>query len=231
MTLDLYDLAGAEDNRRFSGPCWQVKMALKHKGLKAEEIPWRFTEKDAIAFSGQDKVPVLVDGGKTVTDSWAIVRYLEQTYRDRPSLFNDQMGESGAFFVRAWCQRSVNPLMLRIILLDLFHHVHPKDKAYFRESREMSLGQTLEDAADSSDRQIEAFRKALSPLRELLAQQPYVSGTQPYFADYAVFASFQWARGVSPTRLLSKDDPVYQWRDRLLEAFDGYGRSTLGCPV
>jgi glutathione S-transferase len=231
MTLRLYDLAGAEDNRRFSGPCWQVKMALKHKGLEAEETPWRFTEKDAIAFSGQGRVPVLVDGDKTVTDSWAIVRYLERTYGDRPSLFNDQVGESGAFFVRAWCQQSINPLILRIILLDLLHHVHPKDKAYFRESREKFLGQTLEDAADSSDAQIEMLRKALSPLRELLAQQPYLSGTQPYFADYAVFAPFQWARGVSPIRLLVEDDPVYQWRDRLLDAFDRYGRSTLGYPV
>ena len=231
MPVKLYDLAGPEDNRRFSGPCWQVKMALKHKGLEVEEIPWRFTEKDVIAFSGQGKVPVLVDGDKTVTDSWTIVRYLEKTYPDRPCLFNEEMGESGAFFVRAWCQQSVNPLLLRIILLDLFNHIHPKDQAYFRESRESFLGETLEAATDSSEGQIEALRKALSPLRTLLEHQPYLSGSQPHFADYAVFASFQWARGVSPIRLLSEDDLVYQWRERLLDAFDGYGRSTLGYPV
>jgi len=50
--LKLYDLAGANDDCRFSLPCWQVKMALKHKGLQVQEIPWRFTEKDVIAFSG-----------------------------------------------------------------------------------------------------------------------------------------------------------------------------------
>ena len=46
MVLKLYDLAGAEDNIRFSPYCWRVKMALKHKGLKFEEIPWRYVEKE-----------------------------------------------------------------------------------------------------------------------------------------------------------------------------------------
>ena len=47
MAIKLYDLAAAEDDRRFSPYCWRVKMALKHKGLDFETIPWRFTEKDA----------------------------------------------------------------------------------------------------------------------------------------------------------------------------------------
>src|SRR5881394_4497405 len=41
MAIKLYDLAGAEDDRRFSPYCWRVKMALKHKGLDFETIPWR----------------------------------------------------------------------------------------------------------------------------------------------------------------------------------------------
>jgi glutathione S-transferase len=31
MAIQLYDLAGAEDDRRFSPYCWRVKMALQHK--------------------------------------------------------------------------------------------------------------------------------------------------------------------------------------------------------
>lgn len=89
MAYKLYDLAGAEDDRRFSPYCGRVKMALRHKALGAEEIAWRFTEKDAIAFSGQKSVPVLIDGGATVTDSWEIARYLERRYPDRPRLFAD----------------------------------------------------------------------------------------------------------------------------------------------
>ena len=37
-------------------------MALAHKGLAVETIPWRFTDKAALAFSGQERVPVIRDG-------------------------------------------------------------------------------------------------------------------------------------------------------------------------
>jgi len=33
MTITLYDLAGAEAERRFSPFCWRTKMALAHKVL------------------------------------------------------------------------------------------------------------------------------------------------------------------------------------------------------
>ena len=72
MSLQLYDLAGAEPQRRFSPYCWRTKLALAHKCLAVETIPWRFTDKDVIGFSGQGRVPVLVDGDKVVSDSWAI---------------------------------------------------------------------------------------------------------------------------------------------------------------
>ena len=231
MSLKLYDLAAAEDDRRFSPPCWQVKMALQHKGLDVEEIPWRFTEKEAIAFSGQSRVPVLVDGDKTVTDSWEIVRYLEATYPDRPSLFGGTMGQSGALFTKFWCLQSINPLLFQIILPDLFQHLHAKDKAYFRESREKMLGMTLEEAAAPNETTLAALRTALTPLRQVLERQPYLSGEQPYFADYVVFAQFQWARAVCPIQLLAEDDLVYHWRDRLLDAFDGYARKAMGYSV
>ena len=80
MSMQLYDLAGAEPERRFSPYCWRTKLALVHKGLAAETIPWRFMDKDVIAFSGQEKVPVLIDGGNVISDSWAIATYLEKTY-------------------------------------------------------------------------------------------------------------------------------------------------------
>jgi len=79
MTIILYDLAGAEEDRRFSPYCWRSRLALAHKGLPVETIAWRFTEKEAIAFSGQGRVPVIIDNGKTVFDSWAIAEYLEST--------------------------------------------------------------------------------------------------------------------------------------------------------
>jgi glutathione S-transferase len=75
MGLQLYDLAGAEPKRRFSPYCWRIKLSLMHMGLAFDTIPWRFTDKDAIAFSGQGRVPVLIDGDQIVFDSWTIANY------------------------------------------------------------------------------------------------------------------------------------------------------------
>ena len=90
--LKLFDLAGAQSERRFSPYCWRIRLALAHKGLDVETIPWRFTDKEALAFSGQARVPVLVHDGKTVVDSWVIANYLEETFADTPSLFGGAPG-------------------------------------------------------------------------------------------------------------------------------------------
>jgi glutathione S-transferase len=42
---------------------------------------------------------------------------------------------------------------------------------------------------------------------------------------------FQWARAVSPTRLLEPDDPLYAWREHMLDLFDGHARNAKGFPV
>jgi len=231
MALQLYDLAGTEDNRRFSPPCWRIKMALRHKGLEVEEIPWRFTEKDKIAFSSQKLVPVLVDGDQVVTDSWQIALYLDLTYPTLPSLFGGKVGEAASLFIKFWCEQTIYPLLLRIIMLDLFEHLHEKDKLYFRQSREQQLGMTLEEFAQHTPDIIAQLSQALTPVRKTLECQPYLGGNQPIFADYIVFACFQWARTVSPISLLIPEDPVYVWREQLLNAFDGYARNAVGYSV
>ena len=85
MTIVMHDLAGADPALRFSPYCWRTRMALAHKGLAVETIPWRFTEKEALAFSGQGRVPVIRDGDRVVSDSWAIAEYLEDTIRTAPA--------------------------------------------------------------------------------------------------------------------------------------------------
>jgi len=61
-------------------------------------------------------------------------------------------------------------------------------------------------------------------VRAMLAEQPYVAGAQPAYADYIVFGALQWMRCGSPFPALRKDDPVFGYRERLLDLFDGFGR-------
>src|ERR1700757_3374587 len=101
MTIKLYDLAAAEVDRRFSPYCWRTKLALAHKNLEWTTIPCRLADKEIIAFSGQEAVPVLVDGEEHISDSWKIANYLEERYPQRPSLFEGASGWAAAAFVNA----------------------------------------------------------------------------------------------------------------------------------
>ncbi|MDR6293309.1 MULTISPECIES: glutathione S-transferase family protein [Inquilinus] len=223
--LTLYELAAADAALRFSPHCWKTRMALAHKGLEAERVPWRFTEKAAIAFSGQGMVPVLVHDGETVTDSWAIALHLEQRFPDRPSLFGGNGAMPLARFVNGWADTVLSPAIARIIVADVHGRVHAADRDYFRTSREQRFGQALEDVVADRPANLAAFRRALQPLRRALAGDAFIAGPAPAYADYCVFGMLMWARCISDVELLEPDDPVSAWRDRLLDAFGGLARS------
>src|SRR5258708_1600557 len=126
-SLTLYELAGADPAVRFSPHCWKTRMALAHKGLEAERVPWRFTEKEKIAFSGQGLVPVLVDGATVVSDSWRIALYLEERFPDHPSLFGDRVAIPLTSFVNRWADTVLLSSIARIILVDIYDRVHESD--------------------------------------------------------------------------------------------------------
>jgi glutathione S-transferase len=228
MTIKLYDLAGAQPERRFSPYCWRTRLALAHKELPVETIAWRFTDKEAIAASGQGRVPVIDDGGKVVHDSWKIACYLEEAYPDRPSLFGGAAARTATQFVNAWADSILLGGIARLIIADIFAHLHDKDRDYFRATREKAFGASLEAvAADRADR-VAAFRQSLQPVRLVLRSQPFLGGHTAMYADYIVFGAFQWARATSSFALIERDDPIHAWRTRMLDAFDGLARKVPG---
>ena len=224
MKRILYDLAGADPNLRFSPYCWRTKLALAHKGLDYETVPWRMTEKDVIAFAGQGRVPVLVDGERTVSDSWAIATYLEQAYPDRPSLFGGPAATAVTRFVNTWADTTLHGGIIRLIVSDIARIVHDSDREYFRQSREQRFGMPLEQVTAGRDERVRAVRESLLPLRHIVSTQPYLAGDEPAYADYIVFGTFQWARCVSAFELLDREDAVAAWRERMLDRFDGLAR-------
>jgi glutathione S-transferase len=225
MTVHLYDLAAADPGRRFSPYCWRTRLALAHKAIAVETIPWRFTEKAAIAPSGQGLVPVLVDGDRWVWDSWTIANYLEDTCPDRPSLFGGAAARSLSRYYSTFADGLV-AAVFPFIALDILDRIANEDRDYFRASRENRVGMTLEAFAAGREVKLPAFRANLTPLRRTLTAQPFFGGDEPLYADYAVFNPFQWARCISPFELLEQDDPIRLWRDRLLDRFDGLARKS-----
>ncbi|OYU89750.1 MAG: glutathione S-transferase [Bradyrhizobiaceae bacterium PARB1] len=231
MTLQLFELVGIEDDRPFSPYCWRTRMALAHKGLEATSIPWRFTEKDALARHQSEKVPVLLDGERAINDSWAIATYLEDTYPDRPSLFGGEGGRAMGRMINWWGDSVVIPGLVSLIIMDIHAHLRPADQAYFRESREARFKKTLEEVAANRDKDVVTFRKSLDPVRLTLRSQSFLGGEQPNYADYIVFGPFQWARAISGFQLLQPDDAIYAWREKLLDAFGGMARKSAGYNV
>ncbi|MDO9712974.1 glutathione S-transferase family protein [Paracraurococcus lichenis] len=231
MNRTLYDLAGADPALRFSPFCWRTRMALAHKDLPVETIPWRFTEKERIAFSGQGLVPVLVDGERVLHDSWAIAEYLEETYPHCPSLFGGPEAQAVTRFVNAWTDAVLHPWVGRLVVRDILDVIRPEDRGYFRESREKRFGVTLEAFVAERETVLPEFRRALQPVRLVLRAQPFLAGEAPAYADYIVFGAFMWARGASAFRLLESDDPVHAWRERMLDLFDGLARRSPGHEV
>ena len=231
MNLQLFELVGTNAARPFSPYCWRTRMALAHKGLSAESLPWRFTEKGAIAPHGSEKVPVLLHDENPVVDSWVIANYLEETFADRPSLFGGEGGRAAMKLINAWGDIAIVGGIFPLIVADIPAHLGSVDADYFRASREARLGRRLEEASADRDRAVIALRRSLEPLRMTLRAQSYLGGAAPNYADYIVFGGFQWARVVSPFKLLAEDDPIYAWREKLLDAFDGLARKSPGFAV
>ncbi len=223
--LRLFDLAGADDNLRFSPNCWRTRLALAHKGLPVETVAWRFTEKEVIAKSGQGKVPVLVAGDQWLYESWDIAEYLEDTYPDRPSLFGCSQGRAAARFVNQWANEVLHPAMARLLLPDIHAALHEKDKDYFRTTREAAFGRSFSAIAAERDEALAALRRTLAPLRTTLGAQPFVAGAAPAYADHVVFGAFQWAHVITPGSLTVADDPISAWVERMLDAYGGLARA------
>ena len=228
MALVLYDLAGADPNRRFSPYCWRAKLCLAHKKLAFETVPWRFTETEALAFSGQGAVPVLRDGEKVISNSWDIANYLESTYPERPTLFGGDAARTAASFLTEWVERMVQPPLAPLVSLDIWKQLGPRDQEYYRRTRELRYGATLEAVAASSAEPLARFQAVIAPLRAVLAEQPFLGGASPMYPDYAAFGPFAWARAASPIRIIEAGDPVDAWRTRMLEVHGGLVRGSPG---
>jgi glutathione S-transferase len=214
MARLLYELAGSDPARLFSPYCWRARMALAHKGLDFETVPWRFAQKDAIKAYGTEKVPVLIDGDAHLHESWTIAEYLEDTYPDRPSLFGGEAGRGMARLINNWSDVSVGQIA-PFIIADIHDQLDAGDKDYFRRTREKNMGRPLEEVVAGRENRLDSLHRWLHPLRMTLRTQSFI-----------VFGPFQWARVASPFELLKPDDLIHAWRERMLDLFDGMARKT-----
>ena len=223
MALTLYELGGLDD-RRYSLFSWRARYALAHKGLTPEYRPVRISDKAAIAFSGQDKVPILVDGDKVIHDSFRIAQHLEAQHGGE-TLFGGEIGQSMSRFFNSFVDRTIVPRLAPLIALDVTGILDAGDARHLRGVMEKAFGKTLEELAANRDKDVIALRRLLDPARAQLRAQPFISGSKPAYPDYILFSPLQWARITSPFPILEPDDALSAWRERMLDLYGGLGRS------
>ncbi|HKU45813.1 MAG TPA: glutathione S-transferase N-terminal domain-containing protein [Burkholderiales bacterium] len=222
--IQLWELKG-RDGRRYSAYSWRTKMALKHKGLEWQSHPVLMSDKETIAFSGGKTVPVIKDGDTVVRDSWKIAEYLEERHPEK-SLFGGVIGRGVTLTFNTWADRVLIAAMMPVVVCDLYERVDPGDDAYFRRQFEGYLKSTLEEARGKRPEFESRLARQLEPMQAALKRQPFVCGAAPAYGDYILFSVFQWARIASPQDIFASSDPLYAWRERMLDLYDGFARKT-----
>ncbi len=223
--ITTYHLANA-DGAHFSPHAWRTTMALAHKGLEHESRGVAFTEIGTICDGERKIVPTIEDGEQVLSDSWAIALHLEDSVGSGRSLFGGEKGKAHALFINNWASFGLQPLLLQIMILELFERLQDRDKAYFRESREKRFGRSLEDHAALADEARQRLPAMLAPLSMTLNSQAWLGGDVPSYADYIALGAFQWVRTSSSFDLPGfAGEKVAAWHGAMLDLHDGLART------
>jgi glutathione S-transferase len=167
--IRLYELA-LENGRSASPFVWRIRYALAHKGLPFESEYLGFRDIPA-KFAGRFKtVPVIECGDTMMAESWDIAEYLDRAYPDHPALFSGPAELAMVRLTDQWFTAEV------LYILDVHDAAHPKDRPYFRQSREQGFlrGRSLEDFAADRLSRLPALREALAPLRAHISSADWI---------------------------------------------------------
>ena len=124
-----------------------------------------------------------------------------------------------------WVDRALVPAVMPVIVADVHERVDPADDAFFRQQFEGFLKCTLEESRARRPQALERLQRVLEPMQAVLKRQPFVCGTAPAYADYILFSVCQWMRVTSPQDIFNSSEPVYLWRNRMLDLYDGFARN------
>ncbi len=223
-TITLYDLQLAS-GCTISPFVWSTKYALKHKGFDIEIVPGGFTGILERTGGRSERVPVIVDDGKWILDSWAIAEYLDETYPDRPMLFAGESMKVMTRFTEYWLWRTAIRPWFNCYIQDYRDLSLPQDHEYVTLTREAILdGRKLEEVQAGREDRLPHVPAALEPLRQILRENQWLGGSKPNYADYRALAVFLWTASIATTPPLTEDDPLRDWLDRGFDLYGGLGR-------
>ncbi|MEJ2122840.1 MAG: glutathione S-transferase N-terminal domain-containing protein [Alphaproteobacteria bacterium] len=210
----LYDLASAE-RRPVSPYAWRIRESLHLLGVPFEARLLKLGEIRSQTPGEHDTVPVIVDGGTTVGDSWEIARYLSARHDSGNLLFGGTGGFALAEFITCWVDATLMARVNRMIIRDVHDDLAESDRLEFRADREKRLGSTLEQMQSTRESERPELQALLYPARRLIKRTPFLGGGHPTYADCVLHSMFVWARAVSRFELLREEDRLQEWIQRM----------------
>ncbi len=220
-TITLYDLQ-LRTGATISPFVWATKYALAHKGFEIDLVPGGFTGIVERTGGRSERLPVIVDDGKWVLDSWLIAEYLDETYPDRPNLLGGAAGKVAARFIESWLWANVLSPWMPNIVQDYRDMSLDVDREYITRTRTRP-GTTLEATQAGREDRLPLVPPKLEPLRAALRESPWLGGDKPSYTDYRALAVFLFMAAVATTPVLTDDDPIRGWVDRGFDLYSGAG--------
>jgi glutathione S-transferase len=229
----------------------KVRFILDYKGLEYRkiEVTPGVGQMELFRLTGQRQVPVLRDGNKYIADSTEIAKYLEEQYPGRPLIPNDSKLRGVCLMIEEWADESIGAKSRKA-----FFSAVSQDQNFRKSLLPTStpdvfkslvegvpndifkvLGFGVGYSPDVVSSAMRDLRQDLEALTLILADSPYLLGSEPSLADFAVaglsiLLKFpegpylelpESAKGKGVPGLA--DNPIYDaffnWRDRLYEDF------------
>ncbi|KAK0203279.1 hypothetical protein DFS33DRAFT_1346383 [Desarmillaria ectypa] len=242
--ITLYDIPSKLPINAWSPNTWKARYALNFKGIpyctewveypdieglyKKLNVPASATKQDGV--TPYYTLPLLHDSstGVTISDSAAIVEYLEATYPDTPCLIPPGTRTLHAAFTTAFesQMKAIAPFSIPAVNTIL----NPRSEAFYRKTREESSGVTIEEMnplGERREKQWTMFKHDLGKADKWMKEgNRFVMGETATFADVTMCAWILFLR-IS----LGEDSPEFQdlstWHggrwSRLLKSFKKYG--------
>lgn len=221
--ITLYDLQLAA-GCTISPFVWATKYAVAHKGLEMDVVPGGFTGIPDRTGGRSERLPVIVDDGEWVLDSWLIAEHLDRKYPDRPTLIGDPSVKVLAQFLETWLwQTAISPWMTCYIK-NYRDWSLPQDHEYVTSSRENMFGRRIEEIIVGREDRLPQVPPQLELLRGILKAHKWLGGESPNYADYRALSVFLFCASVADTPPLTDDDPLRDWIERGLDLHGGLGR-------